>query len=94
MIAVVLGAAQQVAQRQAAGHRVGVGIVVGEDQHAVGVAEVALVLLHALAGQRPAELGEQRRADQLGQRQRGDLGEVGAQRLGAFVASSGPVPST
>ena len=56
-----LGAAQDVAQRQAAGHGVGVRIVVQQDQHAIGVAEVALVLLDARARQRPAELGEQRR---------------------------------
>ena len=62
-----LGAAQQVAQREAAGQRVGIGIVVQQDQHAIGVGEVALVLLHARARQRPAELGEQRRAEQLGQ---------------------------
>ena len=30
-------APQQAAQRQAAGHRVGIGIVVREDQHAVGI---------------------------------------------------------
>ena len=65
MIAVVLGAAQHVAQRQAAGHRVGIGIVVQQDQHAVGVGEVALVLLDARAGQRAAELGRERAAEQL-----------------------------
>ena len=41
----LLGAAQDVAQRQAAGHRVGIGIVVQENQDAVGVAEEPLVLL-------------------------------------------------
>ena len=69
------------AQRQAAGHRVGIGIVVRQDQHAIGVAEVALVLLDALARDRAAELGEQRRPGQLGQRERRDFGKVVAQRL-------------
>ena len=45
--------------------RVGIGVVVQQDQHAVGVAEVPLVLLDPRAGQRPAELGEQRPAEQL-----------------------------
>ena len=65
MMAVVLRAAQDVAQRQAAGHGVGIGIVVQQDQHAVGVAEVALVLLDARARQRSAELGQQRAAEEL-----------------------------
>ena len=42
----LLGAAQHVAQRQAAGHRVGVRIVVQEDEDAVGVAEEPLILLN------------------------------------------------
>ena len=63
----LLGAAQHVAQRQAAGHRVGIGVVVQENQDAVGVAEEALVLLDLEARQRAAELGEQRPAEQLGE---------------------------
>ena len=65
----LLGAAQHVAQRQAAGHRVGIGVVVQENQDAVGVAEEALVLLDPEPGQRAAELGEQRPAEQLGRAQ-------------------------
>ena len=42
-----LRAAEHVAQREAARHRVGIRIVVQQDQDAIGVAEVALVLLHA-----------------------------------------------
>ena len=45
------GALEDVSQREAARHGVGVRVVVQHDQHAVGVAEVALVLLHAGAGQ-------------------------------------------
>ena len=67
MIAVVLRPPQQVAQRQAAGQRVGVRVVVQQDQDAVGVGEVALVLLHARAGHRAAQLGDERRAEELGQ---------------------------
>ena len=57
----------------------------GQDQHAVGVAEVALVLLHPLTGERPVELGAEPRLDQLGEGDPGDLGEIGAQLLGAGV---------
>ncbi len=55
------GAVQHRAQREAAGHRVGIGLVVEQDQDAIGVREVALVLLHAGARQRAAEFGEERR---------------------------------
>ena len=71
-----LGAAQDVAQRQAAGHRIGVRIVVQHDQDPIGVAQIALVLLHAGAGQRPAELGQQRHAEQFRHRQIGDVGKL------------------
>ena len=72
----LLGAAQHVAQREAAGQRVGVGIVVEEDEDAVGVAQEALVLLNLEAGERAAELGEQRPAEQLRQRQVVQLGKL------------------
>ena len=49
-------ATQNVSKRQAARHGVRVRIVVQHDQDAVGVAEVALILQHACAGQRPGEL--------------------------------------
>ena len=64
---------QHVAQRQARGQRVRVRLVVEQDQHAVGVGEVALVLLHARAGQRSAELGRERRRQQLGEIEVRDL---------------------
>ncbi len=64
-----LGPAQNVAQREAAGHRIGIRVVVQQDQDAIGVAEIALILLDAGAGQRPAELGQQRSAEQLRHRQ-------------------------
>ena len=75
--------AQDVAQGQARGHRVRVGVVVEHDQDAIRVAEVPLVLLHARLGQRPAELGEQRAAEQLRHRQVGDVGELGVELVGA-----------
>ena len=77
-----LGAAQQVAQREPARQRVGIGIVVEEDEDAVGVGEVALVLLHAGAGHRAAELGHQRRPEQLGEVEVGDFRPV---RVGPAV---------
>ena len=89
MIAVVLRAPQHVAQRQAAGHRVGVRVVVQHDQDAVGVAEIALVLLDARARQRAAELGEQRPAEQLRHREIGDVGELGVELLGALAGGRG-----
>ena len=79
-------AVQHRAQRESARHRVGIGLVVEQDQDAVRVREIALVLLHAGARQRAAELGEQRRFEQLGQRQIGHVGKVVANRLGALLA--------
>ena len=60
-------AAQHVAQRQAAGEGIGIGIVVQKDEDAVGVAEESLVLLDLEPGQRAAELGEKRTAEELRQ---------------------------
>ena len=83
-------APQQRAQRQARGQRVRVGVVVRQDQHPVGVAEVVLVLLHLLARHRARQLVHQRRPHQLGQGQGVDVGEVGAQRIGPLdVAGAG-----
>ena len=81
----LLGPAQHVAQREAARHRVGVGVVVQEDEDAVGVAEVALILLDLEAGERAAELGEQRPAEQLRHRQVVELGELRLQLLFALA---------
>ena len=60
-------AAQDVAQREAAGDGVGIGVVVQQDQDAIGVREVALVLLDLLTRHRAAELDHERRAGQFGQ---------------------------
>ena len=70
------GAAQHRPQGQPAGHGIRVRVVVQEDDHLVGVAEEALVLLHPQPRQRSAELGEQRAAEQLGQRQVVQLREL------------------
>ena len=83
MTAVCLVAPQHVAQRQAAGQRIGIGVVVQEDQDAVGVAEEPLVLLNLEPGQRAAELGEQRAAEELRQREVVELREL---RLELFLA--------
>ena len=92
-----LGAVQDVAQRQAAGHRVGIGIVVQQDQHAVGVAEIPLVLQDPGARQRPAEFGEQRPAEQLRHRQVHDVRETrswnSSTRLAVACAPT-PTPRT
>ena len=53
-----LGASEQVAQCQPAGHRVGVGIVVEQDEDPVRVGEVALVLQNLRACQGTAEFSE------------------------------------
>ena len=79
-------AAQHVAQRQPAGERIGVGIVVQQDEDAVGVAEEPLVLLDLETGQRPAELGEERSAEELGE---GEVVELGELRLELFLALAG-----
>jgi hypothetical protein len=62
---------------------------VQHDQDAVGVAEVALVLLDPRPGQRAAELGEQRAAEQLRHREIGDVGELGVELLGALAGRLG-----
>ena len=69
--------------------RVGIGIVVQQDQDAIGVAEVALVLLDARARQRAAELGQQRPAEQLRHRQIGDVGKLGVELVGALGGRAG-----
>ena len=69
-----LGAAQQRAQGEAAGHRVGVGVVVQQDQDAVGVGEIALVLFDPRAGDRPFQRRPQRAPEQVGEGQPGDPG--------------------
>ena len=72
------------------GQRVGIGFVVEQDQHAVGVGEVPLVLLHARARQRSAELGRQRRRQQLGQVEVGQLGHDARELVHVLAAGSEP----
>ena len=74
-----LRAAEQVPQGQPRRHGVGVRVVVQQDEHLVGVVEVPLELLHAGPGHRPADLGDERRADQVRQRQEAELGVARAQ---------------
>ena len=71
-----LVAPQQGAQRQAAGHGVRIRIVVQQDQDAIRVFEVALVLLDAGAGEGAAEGDGEGGADELGEREIGDVGEL------------------
>ena len=71
-----LRAMQEVAEGEAAGEGVRIGIVVQEDQDAVRVGEVALILLDAGAGERAAERVLQRPFDQVAQREPRDLREV------------------
>ena len=55
-----------------------------QDQDAIGVREVALILLHALAIDGAPEFELQRWPGQFGQRQAVDFGKRGFQRIGAF----------
>ena len=81
---------QQRAQRKPAGHGVGIRLVVEENQDAIGILEIASILLNARARQRSAELGEQRRFEELGQRKVPDVREVRAHRFGALLAIGRP----
>ena len=85
-----LRAAQDVPQREAARHRVRIRIVVQHDQDALGVAEVALVLLHARPRQRARELGEQRPAEELRHREIRDVRKLAAQLVGALGGRGRP----
>src|SRR5262249_53084590 len=58
-------------------------------QHALGIAEIALVLLHAGARQRAAELRQERAAEKLRHRQVDDVRELLAVLFGALRAGSG-----
>ena len=74
---------QQVAQREAAAHRIRIGVVVEQDQHPVRVGEVPLVLLNPRPRQRPAEGGHQRVLEQLPEAKHRHVGEVGPPGVGA-----------
>ena len=80
------GAVQNRAQREPAGHGVGVGLVVQQDEDAIGVGQVPLILLHPRARQRAAELGQQGRFEQFGQRQVRDVRELIADGFRALFA--------
>jgi hypothetical protein len=74
---------QHIPQRQAAGHGVRIRVVVQHDDDAVGIAEESLVLLDLEAGERPAELGEKRASEQLGE---GEVIQFGKLRLQLLFA--------
>ena len=60
--------------------------VVEQDQHPVRVGEVALILLDPRPRHRPAQLGDERRADELRQVHVGGIREVGLERVGIAPA--------
>jgi hypothetical protein len=84
-----LGAAQQVAQGQAARQGVRIRVVVQQNEDAVRVGEVSLVLLDAGPRHRPAELGHQRRAHQLRHVEVRQVGKFRLQRLGGPLSRTG-----
>ncbi len=67
----------------------GSGIVVEQDEDAVGVAEKALILLNLQAGQRAAEFGKERPSEQLRQGQVVQLRKLCLQLLFAFARIRG-----
>ncbi len=83
-------APQQVAQRETRGERVGVRLVVEQDQHAIRVLEVALVLLHARARQRSSQLRRERGREQLREIEMGDFRHDAAQVV--MAPASRPPP--
>jgi hypothetical protein len=80
-----LRAPQKVPQREAACQCVGIGIVVQQNQDAIRVREIALILLDSRARHRTAQFGHKRGPQQFG--------EVHVRDLRAFVvgAAVGPV---
>src|SRR5262249_21657084 len=81
----LLGASQDVPQRKTAGHRVRIRIVVEQDQHVSSVAEEPLILLHSQTRQGPAEFGQERRAEEIGDRKVVDLRKEGADLVFALA---------
>ena len=67
MIAVVLVRRSRLRSARPLASASGIRIVVQQDQHAVGIGEVALILLDARARHRSAQFGDQRRTDELGE---------------------------
>ena len=88
-----LRAVQEVAQGEAAGHRIRVGIVVQQDEHAVRVGEEPLILLDPGACEGPPQRREERPLQQISKAQAGDLGKlalpiVGERRRGRLSTDS------
>ena len=78
-------AAEHVPQCQATGEGIGIGIVVEEDQDAIGVTEEPLILLDLEAGERAAELGEKWAAEEFRERQVIEFGKLRLEFLFAFA---------
>ncbi len=80
--------AQDVAKGETSGQRVRVGLVVEQDQDAVGIREVPLILLDARARERSSELGRERGGQQLRQIEVRDLGNQRTQLLLSLAVRS------
>ena len=76
-----LGPVQEVAQGETAGHRVRIRVVVQQDQHTVGVGQIALVLLDPRACHRALQLRAKHAAQEVRQRQMSNLGRASSQFL-------------
>ena len=87
-------AVQDGAQREAAGHRIRIGLVVQQDQDAIGVSQIALILLHTRARQGAAELGEERRFEELDRERYETSGNWSRMASARFSRSAVPTPST
>jgi hypothetical protein len=70
------GAAQDVAQRKPAGDGIRIRIVVQQDEDAIRIRHIALILLHALPIDRASELDLQRRTREFRQREAVHFGEA------------------
>jgi hypothetical protein len=80
---------QHVAQREAGRQGVRVGFVVQEDEHAIGIGEVALVLLDAGPGERAPEFGREGGREEFGEIEVRDLGHDRAEILLGAAAMMG-----
>ena len=76
-----LGPVQEVAQGETAGHRVGIRVVVQQDQHAVGVGQIALILLDPRACHRAIQFRAERATQEIRQCQMSNFGRAGSQFL-------------
>jgi len=82
-----LGPVEEVAQGQAAGHRIWIGVVVQQNQDTVRVRQIPLVLLYARPRHREMQGAGQRSVEQVRERQTGDLWETRSQHLLPFGAA-------